>query len=48
MMYAMRVAVLISLLCRAAVLDMLTPVSVAVHADRDAYMSPLEIPPMML
>jgi hypothetical protein len=36
------------LLYCAAVLDMLTPVSVAVHADRDAFMSPLEIPPMML
>lgn len=31
-----------------AVLDTLTPVSVAVHADHNAFMSPLEIPPMML
>jgi hypothetical protein len=46
--HAMHVPVLTLLLCCAAVLDMLTPVSVAVHADRDAFMSPLEIPPMML
>ena len=44
----MHVPVLTWLLGCAAVLDMLTPVSVAVHADRDAFMSPLEIPPMML